>query len=84
MTPAKLLLVSSVFMLLALAVSAQTPPSKRNLTIDDYFRVKGVSDPQISPDGKWVAYAVETASLKDDKNHRQIWMISTSGGERSG
>jgi dipeptidyl aminopeptidase/acylaminoacyl peptidase len=81
MTPAKLLLVSSVFMLLALAVSAQTPPSKRNLTIDDYFRVKGVSDPQISPDGKWVAYAVETASLKDDKNHRQIWMISTSGGD---
>jgi dipeptidyl aminopeptidase/acylaminoacyl peptidase len=68
-------------MLLALAVSAQTPPSKRNLTIDDYFRVKGVSDPQISPDGKWVAYAVETASLKDDKNHRQIWMISTSGGD---
>jgi dipeptidyl aminopeptidase/acylaminoacyl peptidase len=81
MTPAKLLLVSSVFMLLALAVSAQTPPSKRNLTIDDYFRVKGVSDPQISPDGKWVAYAVETASLKDDKNRRQIWMISTSGGD---
>jgi dipeptidyl aminopeptidase/acylaminoacyl peptidase len=80
MTPAKLLLVSSVFTLLALAASAQTPPPKRNLTIDDYFRIKGVSDPQISPDGKWVAYTVETASLKDDKNHRQIWMDATTGG----
>ena len=63
------------------SVSRQTPPAKRNLTVDDYFRIKGVEDPHISPDGKWIAYAVETASLKDDKNHKQIWMISTAGGD---
>ena len=81
MTPAKLLLTASVLSLLAFNSAAQTPPTKRNLTIDDYFRIKGVSDPQISPDDKWVAYTVETASLKDDKNHKQIWMISTGGGD---
>ncbi len=81
MTPAKLLLTASVLSLLAFTSAAQTPPTKRNLTIDDYFRIKGVSDPQISPDDKWVAYTVETASLKDDKNHKQIWMISTGGGD---
>ena len=52
----------------------------RTLVVDDYFRIKEVGDPQISPDGKWVAYTVETASLKDDKNRRRIWMVPTAGG----
>ncbi len=67
---------------------AQNPPaagktagtSGRLLTVDDYFRIKEVADPQISPDGKWVAYTVETASLKDDKNRKRIWMIPSGGG----
>ena len=52
----------------------------RTLVVDDYFRIKGVEDPQISPDGKWVAYTVETASLKDDKNRKRIWMVPIGGG----
>src|SRR3984957_8605041 len=67
---------------------AQTAPggsgaaagAKRVLTADDYFRLKEVADPQISPDGKWVAYVVKTASLKDDKNHERIWMVAAGGG----
>src|ERR1700723_1648557 len=46
----------------------------------DYFRIKEVGDPQLSPDGKWVAYTVKTANLKEDKNRRRIWMVPTGGG----
>jgi len=53
---------------------------KRTLTADDYFRIKELGDPQLSPDGKWVAYTVRTANLKDDKNYERIWMVSVSGG----
>src|ERR1700678_714058 len=52
----------------------------RTLVVDDYFRIKEVGDPQLSPDGKWVAYTVKTANLKEDKNRRRIWMIPTGGG----
>src|ERR1700685_1543071 len=52
----------------------------RTLVVDDYFRIKEVGDPQISPDGKWVAYTVKTANLKEDKNRRRIWMVPTGGG----
>jgi dipeptidyl aminopeptidase/acylaminoacyl peptidase len=60
--------------------SAQSSSAKRTLTIDDYFRIKAVTDPQISPEGKWVAYVVTTHGLKDDKDHDRIWMVPSEGG----
>ena len=60
---------------------SSTPVAKRTLTVDDYFRIKAVTDPQISPEGKWVAYVVTTADPKEDKNEDRIWMISSSGGQ---
>jgi dipeptidyl aminopeptidase/acylaminoacyl peptidase len=53
----------------------------RNLTVDDYFRIKDVEDAQISSDGKWVAYVVTTHDVKEDKDKKRIWMNSTSGGD---
>ena len=64
------------------ATNAQTsPPSPRAITVDDYFQIREVSDPQLSPDGQWVAYTVKTPLLKDDKNEERIWAVPISGGE---
>ena len=38
-------------------------------------------DPQVSPDGQWIAYSVKTPLLKDDKNEERIWMIPAAGGD---
>jgi dipeptidyl aminopeptidase/acylaminoacyl peptidase len=53
----------------------------RNLTVDDYFRIKDVEDAQISPDGKWVAYVVTTHDVKEDKDEKRIWMNSALSGQ---
>jgi dipeptidyl aminopeptidase/acylaminoacyl peptidase len=63
------------------ADAQEASPQKRNLTVDDYFRIKGVAEPQISPEAKWVAYTIGTRNLKEDKNEERIWMVATSGGE---
>ena len=65
----------------SLASGQKAPPTTRPITIDDAFRIKAVDDPQISVDGAWVAYTVETASLKEDKTHTQVWMVPSPGGE---
>jgi dipeptidyl aminopeptidase/acylaminoacyl peptidase len=65
----------------AAAPAAPSSAAKRNLTIDDYFRIKNVGEPRVSPDGKWVAYSIETASVKDDKSHKQIYMVAVGGGD---
>ena len=55
--------------------------AQRAITIDDYFQIHEVHDPQVSPDGQWIAYSVKTPLLKDDKNEERIWMIPAAGGE---
>jgi len=63
------------------ATGQQVPVTPRPITVDDQFQIKAVDDPQISADGAWVAYTVETASLKTDKSHTQIFMVPSAGGE---
>jgi dipeptidyl aminopeptidase/acylaminoacyl peptidase len=58
----------------------QLPTAPRKLEVDDYFRIRDVDDPQISPEGKWVAYTVTTNDLKEDENHDRIWMTPAAGG----
>ena len=60
---------------------ARKHASLRPITVDDYFQVREVDDPQISADGQWVAYTVSTSSLKDDEDKTRIWMAPTAGGD---
>jgi dipeptidyl aminopeptidase/acylaminoacyl peptidase len=84
------ILVGAAALMIALAtglVAAQDKVAEaekatpRPLTIDDYFKIHDVGDPQVSPDGKWVAYTVTTQDLEKDESKTRIWMVSTAGGE---
>jgi len=65
----------------SLAGAQAAPASLRPITVDDYFQVREVDDPQISADGQWVAYTVATLSLKDDEEKTRIWMVPAAGGD---
>jgi dipeptidyl aminopeptidase/acylaminoacyl peptidase len=69
--------------LVSLVVFASTHAEgpKVPLGIDDIMALKSLRDPQVSPDGRWVAYSVSEYDLKEDKSRSQIWMVSTEGGE---
>lgn len=61
-----------------LTVSAQHNTTRPILPADLY-RLPSISDPQPSPDGKWVSYTLTTIdSLKDSRNS-DVWMISSDG-----
>src|SRR5213080_1023883 len=76
---------SVILFLLAIPTPAlaqeSRPRTPRAITIDDFFQIRDVSQPEISPDGQWIAYAVRTRMLKEDKNEQRLWMISTHGGD---
>src|SRR6202030_954595 len=53
---------------------------KHPITFDDMIQMHRVGDPKISPDGKWVAYAVSTPDVNANRNASNVWIVSTSGG----
>ncbi len=60
---------------------AQEADGLRPLQIDDYFALKSVGSPHISPDGAWVAYTVRTKDLENNRSETRLWMVPTAGGE---
>ena len=51
----------------------------RPLVLEDLPRLRDVGDPQLSPDGRWVAYDVTVVDLKADQHISDIWMTSWDG-----
>jgi dipeptidyl aminopeptidase/acylaminoacyl peptidase len=54
---------------------------KRAITFDDFITLPIVSDPQLSPDGKWAAYTVTTPSLKDNRGIARVWLAEVATGK---
>ncbi len=64
-------------LLAAAPLAAQQP--RHPISLDDLKRLKGVSDAQISPDGRWVAYSVSEVDAKDDQHVTDLWMSNWDG-----
>ena len=64
--------------LLAVCSMAQ---AKHIMTYEDLAKVQRIADPQLSPDGKWIAYEVGVVDLAANKTVRHIWVVSAEGGE---
>jgi len=73
-------MIAIALLTLSLATSAQTP-QKRAINFRDLISMHRLSDPQISPDGRWVAYAVATPDLDANRSVRNIWVVPVAGGE---
>src|ERR1700754_1015757 len=57
-------------------------PARRLLKIDDMYAFQNVADPQVSPDGKWVAYTVNSIDVLGDKSDSDVWMASWDGARQ--
>jgi dipeptidyl aminopeptidase/acylaminoacyl peptidase len=55
--------------------------AQRPVTLDDYYKLREVDDPQISPDANWVAYTVQTVNAGEDKHITHIWMTRFDGAQ---
>jgi len=62
-----------------LAVSAQEA-AKHPITFDDMIKLHRITEPQVSPDGKWVAYTVAMPDMEANRNASNIWAVPTAGG----
>src|SRR5689334_15341086 len=71
-----------LFVSLAGSPRAAAPANGTRLISEyDLFRFVWIADPQISPDGKQVAFVRVTVNKKRDGYDTAIWMVPTAGAE---
>ena len=75
----RLFVLSTVLSLITFPVSVSAE-GKSPYTPEDLHRLHRVSDPAVSPDGKWVAFVVKEQDFDENKSSSDIWMVPAEGG----
>jgi dipeptidyl aminopeptidase/acylaminoacyl peptidase len=63
------------------AVAAVVAAQERRFTIDDLLKVRRVSDPQVSPDGRHVAFVIGDVNFDANRTVNQIYVAPIGGGD---
>ncbi len=66
--------------LLAIAAVSLPAQQKQPFTVDALFKVARISEPQLSPDGKTVAFTVERPDIEKNSRPKQIYTVPLEGG----
>jgi dipeptidyl aminopeptidase/acylaminoacyl peptidase len=75
----KVALAACLLLSCAAAAPAQVAPKQRVVTAEDYYAFEFLSDPRLSPDGRWVAYVVTTVDQRQNRRLSQVWLAAADG-----
>lgn len=67
------------FLFFILSILSLISFGQRALEPSDIYNVKHVDEPEVSPDGKWVAYVLTAPDSTEDKYDDNLWMTATDG-----
>jgi len=71
----------SLLLFLCLIISVVDAQPKRAITFDDLIGMGRISDPQYSPDGKWIAFVVTYHNKVENTTNSNIYLIAANGGD---
>ena len=74
-------IVTAACVALPLHSQAQTPAATKPITHEALWMMKRVGTPVVSPDGKWVVYAVLEPSYDADKAVSDLWLVPADGSK---
>src|ERR1039458_8790196 len=61
------------------SLPASAAPAARPMSLDDLLTAVRVADPQISPDGRQVAFVRTTTDLASGKRDADVWIVAVDG-----
>jgi dipeptidyl aminopeptidase/acylaminoacyl peptidase len=64
-----------------LAIAHQSSAQGRRLAVEDYYRARTVGVPQMSPDGKWVAFPVSTRIEATNGDSSEVWLAASDASQ---
>jgi dipeptidyl aminopeptidase/acylaminoacyl peptidase len=76
----RLMTAAALLALLPSLAHAQAAKPGRALAIEDYYRIRSLGAPQLSPDGKWVAFTLSTRIEATNGDSSEVWLVSAADG----
>jgi dipeptidyl aminopeptidase/acylaminoacyl peptidase len=70
----------ALILLVGLVVVAGAPAAADVLTPETFVSMIKCTDPQVSPDGAWVAFVATVPDAKANKSNSDIWIVPMGGG----
>ncbi len=68
------------FWLCALLVpGSSSSPETHPFSIDDMLAMDRISEPEVSPDGKWVAFTVRVTDVEANRGRTDVWLAPVDG-----
>ncbi len=58
---------------------AARPAIARALRIDDFYALRSVGAPSLSPDGRWVAFTVTSRVEASNAEPSEVWLVTSDG-----
>lgn len=58
-----------------------TPSELKAFTVDDLVRLKRLTDPQVSPDGRYVAFVLRETDMEANKGRTDVWLLDLTQKE---
>jgi len=71
----------SLFLCVLFLSAPMYTADKRAMIPDDLMSLQRVSDPQISPDGRWIAFVITQTNVEKNSRDSDLYMIAAEGGE---
>jgi len=69
---------AALLLVLVICIYGGDKPAKK-LSLDLYFEMESVSNPQISPDGREIVYARRWTDKTNDKQPTELWIMNSDG-----
>jgi dipeptidyl aminopeptidase/acylaminoacyl peptidase len=69
------------YTILAFILCVASLAMARPMTVEDMWAMKRISDVQLSPDGKWLAYSIKEYDMQKNNSKTDIWLLPANGGE---
>src|SRR5579864_1210131 len=70
-----------ILMVVFLLSSLCLAQARRPFTFEDMMALQRVGEPQVSPDGRWVAFSAVKVDLKANTRTPHLWVVPLAGGE---
>jgi len=61
------------------ALSAVTTGQTHPFSVHDMLTMDRLSDPQVSPDGKWIVFVLREIDLQENRGRTDLWLLGADG-----